>query len=99
MVRESELHGIRDHQRPIGGEPVAVSCWYDTCFAVKTCDGLYHFIFSIDRVGIPFGFQPIVWTFVRHTVGRCLISSSYLRVYMGCALAVVFQDRSLYVPS
>ncbi len=33
---------------------VAVSCGYDTCFAVKTCDGLYHFIFSIDRVGIPF---------------------------------------------
>ncbi len=51
---------------------VAVSCGYDTCFAVKTCDGLYHFIFSIDRVGIPFGFQPIVWTFVRHTVSRCL---------------------------
>ncbi len=25
-------------------------------------------------------------------------SSSYLRVYMGCALAVVFQVRSLYVP-
>ncbi len=52
---------------------VAVSCGYDTCFAVKTCDGLCHFIFSIDRVGIPFGFQPMVWTFVRHTVSRCLI--------------------------
>ncbi len=25
---------------------VAVSCGYDTCFAVKTGDGLYHFIFS-----------------------------------------------------
>ena len=34
---------------------VAVSCGYDTCFAIKTCYGLYHFIFSIDRVGIPFG--------------------------------------------
>ena len=32
---------------------VAVSCGYSTCFAVRTCDGLYHFIFSIDRVGIP----------------------------------------------
>ncbi len=52
---------------------VAVSCGYDTCFAVKTCDGLYYFIFSIDRVGIPFGFQPIIWTFVRHTVSMCLI--------------------------
>ena len=36
---------------------VAVSCGYDTCFAVKTCDGLYHFIISIAHVGIPFGFQ------------------------------------------
>ena len=33
---------------------VAVSCGYDTFFAVKTCDGLCHFIFSIDRVGIPY---------------------------------------------
>ncbi len=32
---------------------VAVSCGYGTCFAVRTCDGLYHFIFSIDCVGIP----------------------------------------------
>ncbi len=46
--------------------PVAVSCGYGTCFAVRTCDGLCHQIFSIDCVGIPFGFQPIVWTFVRH---------------------------------
>ncbi len=38
---------------------VAVSCGYDTCFVVKTCDGLYHFIFSIDSVG----FQPVLWTF------------------------------------
>ncbi len=52
---------------------VAVSCGYGTCFVVKTCDGLYHFIFSIDHVGIPFGFQHIVWTFVRHTASRCLI--------------------------
>ncbi len=39
-----------------GGEHlVAVSCGYDTCFAVETCDELYHFTFSINRVGIPFG--------------------------------------------
>ncbi len=29
---------------------------------------------------------------------RLVPSSSYLRVYMGCALAIVFQVRSLYVP-
>ena len=40
---------------------VAVSCGYDTCFAVKSCDGLCHFIFSIDHVELPFGFQPIIW--------------------------------------
>ncbi len=51
---------------------VAISCGYGTCFAVKTCDGLCHFIFSIDRVGMPFGFQTIIWTFVRHPVSRCL---------------------------
>ncbi len=66
---------------------VAVSCGYGTCFAVRACDELYHFIFSIDHVGIPFGFQMIIWTLARH-----------LRVYMGCALAVVFQACSLYVP-
>ncbi len=38
---------------------VAVSCGKDTCFAVGTCDGLYHFVFSIDRVGIPLGVQTI----------------------------------------
>ncbi len=54
------------------GVHAAVSCGYDTCFAVRTCDGLYHFIFSIDRVGIPFGFQTIIWTFARHLVSRCL---------------------------
>ena len=86
---------------------VAVSFGYCTCFAVRTCDGLYPFIFSIDHVGIPFGFQLIIWTFVRHTVSRCLIfpvpkvtwSGLDLRVYMGCALDVVFQVRFLYVPS
>ncbi len=29
-------------------------------------------IFSIDRVGIPFGFQTIRWTLARHLVSRCL---------------------------
>ncbi len=52
---------------------VAVSCGYDTCFAVRICDGSCHLTFSMDPVGIPFGFQPIIWTFVRHTVSRCLI--------------------------
>ena len=56
---------------------VAVSCGYDTCFAVKTCDGLYHFIFSTDLGGIPLGFQPIIWTFVRHTVSGCLIFPAF----------------------
>ncbi len=27
----------------------------------------------MDRIGTPSGFQSIVWTFVRHTVSRCLI--------------------------
>ncbi len=52
---------------------VAVSCGYDTCFAVKACDGLYHLTKSMDRIETPLGFQSIVWTFVRHTVSRCLI--------------------------
>ncbi len=54
---------------------VAVSCGYDTCFAVKACDGLYHLTKSMDRIEIPIpsGFQSILWTFVRHTVSRCLI--------------------------
>ncbi len=27
----------------------------------------------MDRIGTPFGFQSIIWTFVRHTVRKCLI--------------------------
>ncbi len=105
---------------------VAVSCGYDTCFAFNTCDELCHLTKIMDRVETPFGFQRIIWTFARHTVGRCLIflalpevarvmwsdwtnhrhcyiiqlasSSSYLRVNMGCALAICFQVCSLYVP-
>ncbi len=53
---------------------VAVSCGYDTCFAVKACDGLCHLTKSMGRIETPLGFQSIVWTFVRHTVSRCLIS-------------------------
>ena len=52
---------------------VAVSCGYDTCFAVSACDWLCHLTKIMDRVETPFGFQPIVWAFARHTVGRCLI--------------------------
>ncbi len=75
---------------------------------------------GLDWIETSFGFQSIVWTFVRHTVSRCLIfpalpevtrsrgqtqsthvasSSSHLRVNMGCALAIVFQVRSLYIPT
>ncbi len=43
---------------------VAVSREYDTCFSVKAGDGLFQLI--------PLGFQSIVWTFVRHTLSRCL---------------------------
>ena len=59
---------------------VAVSCGYSTCFAVSACDGLCHLTKIIDRVETPFGFQPIVLTFVRHTVGRCLIFPALLEV-------------------
>ncbi len=103
---------------------VAVSCGYSTCFAISACDGLCHPTKVMDRVGTPFGFQPIMSTFVRHTVSRCLIfpapkvtwsdldqsqpflqksiqlasSGSYLRVYMGCALAVVFRSAPSTFP-
>ncbi len=50
---------------------VVVSCGYD--FAVKAYDGLCHLTKSMDRIETPLGFQSIVWTFVRHTVSRCLI--------------------------
>ena len=44
---------------------VAVSCGYGTFFAISACDGLYHLTKVMDRVGTPFGFQPIMSTFVR----------------------------------
>ena len=31
-----------------------------------------NLIFFIVHVGIPFGFQTIIWTFARHPVSRCL---------------------------
>ncbi len=34
-------------------KPVAVSCGYDTCFAVRTSDGLCHLTLSMDCVRIP----------------------------------------------
>ncbi len=61
------------HFNPCENNPVAVSCGYSTCFAVSACDGLRHLTKVMDRVETPFGFQPIVLTFVRHTVSRCLI--------------------------
>ena len=82
------------------------------CMSVCVC--LSVSLSCLDRVGTLSGFQSIVWTFVRHTVSRCLIfpvlpevtklthvasSSSCLRVNMGCALAIAFQVRSLYVPN
>ncbi len=39
---------------------------------LRSCDELYHFTFSIDRVGIPFGFQTIKFTLARYLVSRCL---------------------------
>ncbi len=38
---------------------VAVSCGYSTCFAVSAYDGLCNLTKSMDRVGIPIGFQPM----------------------------------------
>ncbi len=96
---------------------VAVSCGYGTCFAVKTCNGLCHFIFSIDRVGTlwiindhmdlcqtPCVQVPEFFRHWGHVVSLDQLPTkigsfnSYLRVYMGCDLAVVFQVRSLYIP-
>ncbi len=36
-------------------------------------DIICHLAKVMDRVETPFGFQPIISTFVRHTVSRCLI--------------------------
>ncbi len=58
---------------------VAVSCGYSRCLAVSACDGLCHLTKIMDQVETPFGFQPIVWAFARHTVGRCLIFPTLLQ--------------------
>ncbi len=63
---------------------VAVSCGYDTCFAVRTCDGLYHFIFSIDRVGIPFGIQPIIWTHCKQVPDFQFLPTGQHGLCFGC---------------
>ncbi len=73
---------------------VAVSCGYSTCFAVRTCDGLCHVIFSMDHVGIPFGFQPIIRTFVRHTVSKCLIFPAPKVTWSG-----MDQSQALFLPT
>ncbi len=59
--------------RLVDTQTVAVSCGYNTYFAVSACDGLCHLAKTMNRVETPFGFQSIMWTFVGHTVGRCLI--------------------------
>ncbi len=98
---------------PLLQQFVVVSCGYDTCFAVKACDGLCHLTKIMDRVG----------NFVRHTVGRCLIfpalrevakvtwatqaiKSRSIQVASSSSiptgqygLSVVFQVRYLYVPT
>ncbi len=38
---------------------VAVSCGYDTCFAVRACDELWHLTKIMDRVETPFGFPRV----------------------------------------
>ncbi len=121
---QSVLHVISNYrhllstgqcQHNILNTNVAVGCGYSTSFVVRTCDGLYHLIFSIDHVGIPTDRMDLcqthckqvpeffprpsscgqVWT-NHHPLAP---SNSYQRVYIGCALAVVYQVCSLYVPS
>ena len=75
---------------------VAVSCGYDTCFAVGTCDELYHFIFSIDRVGILRNrpYPPWNWSLACHhpiTLGW-LPQFIYKRTYSSNIL--IFVDRN-----
>ena len=60
--------------RVLVGISVAVSCGYGTCFVISACDGLCHLTKVIDRVGTPFGFQPIMSTFVRHTCIQIIVS-------------------------
>ncbi len=86
--------------------------WHIVCG--QTCDGLYHFAIYLVNFGIPYGSHTIKPALARDTgVQVSLVPAkvipnlcqsilapiiSNLRVYMGCALALVFQVRSLYVP-
>ncbi len=76
--------------------------WVRHMICGQTCDGLYHIAFYLVNFGIPYGSRMIRPALARHTgvqvpvVPAKVISN--LRVYMGCALALVFQVRSLYVP-
>ncbi len=38
---------------------VAVSCGYDTCFAVLACDGLCHLTKTMHHIGTPSGFPGV----------------------------------------
>ena len=45
-----------------GAPIVAVSCGYDTCFAVKACDGLYHLTKSMDHIDpLQFCDMSLLW--------------------------------------
>ena len=55
---------LRNYPLMATDDTVAVSCGYDTHFAVKACDGLCHLTKTMDRVGAPPGFQSIVSTYV-----------------------------------
>ncbi len=75
--------------------------WHMVCG--QTCDGLYNFAFYLVNSGIPFGSQPIKSAWARHTgVQVPVVPAKWvtwsLRVYMGCALALIFQVRSLNIP-
>ncbi len=93
-------------------QPVAVSCGYDTWFAVRLVMDYTtsHFTWSIlrylwipaDQVS-PGQTHKCPGACGSRQKGHVIIlklvpSISYLRVYMGCALAFVLQVRSLYVP-
>ena len=78
---------IKKMAYPLKTPNVAVSCGYDTCFTVQACDGLHHLTKSMDRIETPSGFQSILWTFVRHTVNRCLIFPALPKVTRSCGVA------------
>ncbi len=92
--------GIRRGVFSIEGD-VAVSCGYDTWFAVRLVMdyATSHFTWSILGYLSDLTRSSQPWPDTQ--VSRCLWfppSTSCLRVYMGCALALILQVRSLYVP-